>query len=1107
MDDDQETGHRKNVPGMEDPEMNLNPFQSMVLTLVVVLALLSPPATASDRFLFDSEQTFELGDIAWVFDSAIGDLDNDGHLDYLFNTRPESPDYCLIALPGRGDGTFDPPVETILPTSSTFKEIILHDVDDDGILDVLMTLDDSLHLFAGRGDCTFELLGTYESAIFYAVGDIDNDGHPDIAGTLNMDFSGYLAILYGEGNGIFGDRRLYPIGKSWAGSLVLNDFDGDGNLDVALNGGEHHGTYYSSWEEGPFIVFIGRGDRTFFDPQQYGDDEVYYRIFSADLNGDQLPELLRTFVPYDDLGTGVTDIIEILPNIGSGTFGSPYTIESTDRAHSISAADLDNDGWTDLAAMGESGAAVHLGDGSGGFIAHHRYPSCGGYSPGLADLDEDGSPDLLTMTSLGGHGSILFGRGDGRIGAARTVDMQNDEPVDITAGDFNADGYMDLAVIYDWREETVLHAGLVILTGNGTGDLTVAWSYEMDDNYLINLVSVDLNHDDLLDLVGADFGHEGTVSVMLGNGDGTFGAPARYPVAQGPADYCEDLAIADFDGDGHPDLATANSVSDSISVARGHGDGTLGQPTFTSVGDKPVSLCTGDFNEDGAPDLATANAVSDDLSILINTGTGAFADPVTTGTWFSETVAVATGDLDGDGHLDLAALTKDQVETLLGAGDGSFSLGPEREVDIRYASSHYLGRPDLLLDDFNRDGETDLVVAHVGLQFCSSAGEGTFDDPVRFCTADMHRAVAADLNGDGSPDLAARIRAARDVCILLSQPGLGLLAAGTGPGPNNPPLVRLFHPTQASPLVSQWLPYGSSGFGVNVAFGDLDGSGTATLVTGPGPGPILGPHVRAFRTDGTPISQVSFLAYGTLRYGVNVSCGDIDGDGRDEIVTGAGPGAVFGPHVRGWDWDGQGPVQPLPEVSYFAYGTPKWGTNVSCGDMDGDGRAEIITGPGPGQVYGPHVRGWSWSGPGSPVLPIGGVSFFAYGTLQWGVRICSGDVDGDGMAEIVTAPGPGSFFGPHIRAWDWDGEGTARPIPGVSFFAYDGLGWGATVASGDIDGDGIDEIITGPGPAPGNPARIRGWDYDGLALTAIPDIDFTAFDPATTGHGVTVGIY
>ncbi len=314
-------------------------------------------------------------------------------------------------------------------------------------------------------------------------------------------------------------------------------------------------------------------------------------------------------------------------------------------------------------------------------------------------------------------------------------------------------------------------------------------------------------------------------------------------------------------------------------------------------------------------------------------------------------------------------------------------------------------------------------------------------------------------------------------------PAWASLVTGPGPGPTCPPLVRTSR--------AQWLAYGASGYGVNVACGNLDGSGLDEVITGAGPGDIYGPHVRGWRPDGQALSGVNFLAYGTLKYGVNVACGDIDGDGNDEIVTGAGPGAVFGPHVRGWNNDGGGTTVPIPGTSFFAYGTLRYGVNVACGDIDGDGMDEIVTGAGPGAVFGPHVRGWNHDGGGSTV-PIPGVSYFAYGTLKWGVNVACGDLDGDGMDEIVTGPGPGSIFGAHVRGWNVDG-GTAQPLAGASWFAYP-TSFGAVVSAGDLDGDGIDEVLTAPGPDPLALAHLKGWNLDGGPVSAISGIDFLAYD-------------
>jgi len=321
------------------------------------------------------------------------------------------------------------------------------------------------------------------------------------------------------------------------------------------------------------------------------------------------------------------------------------------------------------------------------------------------------------------------------------------------------------------------------------------------------------------------------------------------------------------------------------------------------------------------------------------------------------------------------------------------------------------------------------------------------------------------------------------------------LVTGPGPGPTCPPLVRTSR--------AQWLAYGATGYGVNVACGNLDGSGLDEVITGPGPGAVYGPHVRGWTPDGQPLPGVNCMAYGTLRYGVNVAAGDLDGDGRDEIVTGAGPGAVFGPHVRGWNNDGGGATTPIPGVSYFAYGTLRWGVNVACGDIDGDGYDEIITGAGPGPVFGPHVRGWDHDGGGS-TMPMPGVSYFAYSTLKWGVNVACGDLDGDGIDEIITGPGPGGVFGAHVRGWNVDG-GPAEPLGGASWFAYP-ASHGVVVSAGDVDGDGFDEVLTAPGPDPAALAHLRGWDLDGGPVRAMAAIDFLAYDGwINCGGRVAVG--
>jgi len=310
------------------------------------------------------------------------------------------------------------------------------------------------------------------------------------------------------------------------------------------------------------------------------------------------------------------------------------------------------------------------------------------------------------------------------------------------------------------------------------------------------------------------------------------------------------------------------------------------------------------------------------------------------------------------------------------------------------------------------------------------------------------------------------------------------LIAGPGADPDNAPLVRVFPCSQGASHLYEWSAYGTPQWGVNVSCGDTDGDGMDVILTGAGPGAVYGPHVRGFSLNGTPVPGLNFLAYGTNKFGVNVAAGDIDGDGNDEIITGAGPGEVFGPHVRAFDHDGGASVSAVPGVSFFAYGTLKWGVNVASGDVDGDGYDEILTGAGPGAVFGPHVRGWNVDGAAVAAMP--GISFLAYGSNRFGVRVTCGDLDGDGMAEIVTTPGPSPAFGAHVRGWNYDGS-ALTPINGINFFA-----WPA------------ETVVVGAGPDPGMQTPVLVYRYEGGSTSSWFSLDAFSSD-VVCGTSVAAG--
>ncbi|MFN7971295.1 MAG: putative Ig domain-containing protein [Acidobacteriota bacterium] len=313
------------------------------------------------------------------------------------------------------------------------------------------------------------------------------------------------------------------------------------------------------------------------------------------------------------------------------------------------------------------------------------------------------------------------------------------------------------------------------------------------------------------------------------------------------------------------------------------------------------------------------------------------------------------------------------------------------------------------------------------------------------------------------------------------------IIAGEGLGQPNPNRVRVFREDGSATTVD-FVAYAAGQWGVNATGTNVTGAPIEQILTGPGPGVVFGPQVRAFSETGASIGKVNYYAYGTLRFGVNVASGNVDGDAFDEIVTGAGPGGIFGPHVRGWNFDNVG-VTPMPKINYFAYGTLKFGVNPGAGAVDGDLYAELLTAPGPGPSFGPQVRGWNYDN--ATLTAISKINFNAFGTVQWGANVASGDVDADGVEEIACAVGPGMgpAFEPRFVGFNFDGA-SVSPLPGFDV-TVNATGHGGRVGAGDVTGDGRAELIAGEGPDPAGTSLVRPYYYTGATL--IPLLSFDAF--------------
>jgi hypothetical protein len=279
---------------------------------------------------------------------------------------------------------------------------------------------------------------------------------------------------------------------------------------------------------------------------------------------------------------------------------------------------------------------------------------------------------------------VLLGNGDGTFQPAVTYDAGAWVTLSVVVGDVNGDGYPDLVVTSNCSGPDTCGAGGVVsvLLGNGDGTFRSAVAYSTGGQEAISVAIGDVNEDGKQDLVVADstlifndWGSGGGMSALLGNGDGTFQSPVSFSSG---GIYATSIAIRDVNGDGKPDLIVSNAcqtISDcaysagtgSVSVLLGNGDGTFQSPVSYSSGWLVAeSVAVGDVNGDGKPDMVVANSSTSGslVGVLLGNGDGTFQTVVTypLGGW---SVAIAIADVNRDGQPDLLVTDYNSVGVLL----------------------------------------------------------------------------------------------------------------------------------------------------------------------------------------------------------------------------------------------------------------------------------------------------------------------------------------------------------------------------------------------------------------------------------------------------------
>ena len=354
-------------------------------------------------------------------------------------------------------------------------------------------------------------------------------------------------------------------------------------------------------------------------------------VTAAHLNDDGAVDVLDLVVSNHS-----TNTVSVLLGNADGTFLAKGEFEVGAGPRSGTSADFDEDGNADFAvAVGSpfSNIAVLLGNGDGTFQTKRNFPVGSGPSSVVsADFDGDGDVDLA-VTNFGAHDvSVLLGNGDGTFQAARnySVLVAGTNPHRIIAEDLNTDGKMDLATANIGSDLSRFPGGVAVLLGNGDG--TFQDARKVLNHFFDNSVAAaDFNDDGKKDLAATGHGccGGGAVSVALGNGDGTFQPTQRFVVGSGHT-IPTSVASAHLNRDDEMDLVVSNSATDNVSVLTGNGDGTFQPARDFSAGDNPAFVIGADFNTDTFTDLAVPNQNSNNVSVLLNTPGQDTTAPITT---------------------------------------------------------------------------------------------------------------------------------------------------------------------------------------------------------------------------------------------------------------------------------------------------------------------------------------------------------------------------------------------------------------------------------------------------------------------------------------------
>lgn len=646
----------------------------------------------------------------------------------------------------------------------------------------------------GPGD-SFDLESTTNLAgrgVGVDAGDLDGDGDLDLAVAISG--SGGIQLFINDGAGSLTASTLL-LGGTNTTLVRVAEAAGGGALDIlAVSGGE-------------LYLLRGMDDGNFSPPERLKTTATALSCRTGDFDGDGLPDI-AALMAQGDIAVFLGSTIGAL---GAGVPAQTISANATPGSTALLTADWDGDGSDSIAVIAAGTVSILDRTNPPGFVESLALPlttPIGGSATEIhaGDLEGDGDLDLVVLTGgsteaglitypgdgLGGLGLPLFSttgediqlvsllqldgvgaldivgcdvtswcltafEGDG-LGVFQTAPeyAAPGRPHRIQAADFDGDGDLDLAV-------SAIESGEVSIVESFNGVLFGATTTVHTKERPLDLAPSDLDADGDIDLVVAhgQIAGQSALSVLMNRGDGTFDPSLEIPMGATQTD----LAIADLNGDGTPDIVVAESTLDRVSVIFGLDNGAFAPPLTISVPGGATRIAVGDIDMNGFNDIVCASNFGSSVSFIAGLGLGQFAQ---SSVLFSVPFQrdVATSDLDGDGDLEIVIALPDGVQVFEQSGLLLFTLT---------SSESFLAQstPQLLLEDLDADGFVDVVLgsaSYGSVQFWLGSGDTTLGARRSFHAPGLAIATVADLDGDGVPDIALA-SGERDTVTILRNRG------------------------------------------------------------------------------------------------------------------------------------------------------------------------------------------------------------------------------------------------------------------------------------------------------------------------------------------------